>query len=96
MVNVYRSSGAPGSRRLSVAFAKLMAKGLSVEEMVKVGGLLDEAVITQLKVASELEGEEAYVTAGSHFQLASLEVQAVEVRSRKVVKVYEPAGKGPV
>lgn len=61
-----------------------MAKGLLVEDMVK---LDPEAVMIQLKVASELVGSSAYVTEGSHFQLALFEVQAVAAVSRKVVKV---------
>lgn len=36
------------------------------------------------------------MTAGSHFQLAELDVQLVVAVSRKVSSVYDPAGKGPV
>lgn len=36
------------------------------------------------------------MTEGSHFQLGGLEVQFVETVSRKVVKVQEPMGKGPL
>lgn len=78
-----------------MAFEKLMANGLSVEEMVKLEEGSEpesEAVMIQLKVATALMGESAYVTEGSHFQLAGLEVQLVDVVSRKVVRVYDPAG----
>ena len=84
VVKVYRSSAEPGSRRESVAFEKSIAKGLSVEAMVKLG---PEAAMIQLKVASELVEFSEYVTDGSHFQLALFEVQAVFTVSRKVVKV---------
>ena len=47
-------------------------------------------------MTSEFAGEVAYVVAGSHFQDLGLEVQFVEVVSRKVMKVKEPAGKGPI
>ena len=36
------------------------------------------------------------MTEGSHFQLDGLEVQFAETVSRKVVKVQEPMGKGPL
>ena len=49
--------------------------------------LASAAEMIQLKVAWESVGEVAYVTEGSHFQLSALEVQLVEVVSRKVVKV---------
>ena len=77
-----------------------MAKGLSVEEIVRLeeeeeeSDLLSVAEMIQLKGARALVGEVAYVTEGSHFQLAGLEVQLVETVSRKVVKVQEPIGKG--
>ncbi len=61
-----------------------MAKGLLVDEIVRLG---PEAAMIQLKVAIELVGSCENVTEGSHFQLAWLEVQAVEVVSRKVSKV---------
>lgn len=61
-----------------------MANGLLVEEIVRLG---PEAVMIQLKVASELVGFSENNTEGSHFQLALFEVQAVAAVSRKVVKV---------
>ena len=65
-----------------------MAKGLSVEEMVRLDvGSEPAPEMIQLKVAWESVGELAYVTEGSHFQLLGLDVQLVEVVSRKVVKV---------
>ena len=51
-----------------MAFKKSMAKGLSVEEMVKFSEVGDVAFIIQLNVASEFVGEAAYVVAGSHFE----------------------------
>ena len=67
-----------------------MEKGLLVEEMVRLDAGAEvefAAEMIQLKVAWALVGEVAYVTEGSHFQLSGLEVQLVEVVSRKVVKV---------
>ena len=64
-----------------------MAKGLSVEEMVRLdeeSDLLFVAEMIQLKGARE----------GSHFQLAGLEVQLAETVPRKMGKVQEPIGKG--
>ena len=63
-----------------------MEKGLLVEEMVRLDAV-SAAEMIQLKVAWALVGEEAYVTEGSHFQLSGLEVQLVDVVSRKVVNV---------
>ena len=78
-----------------------MAKGLSVEEMVRLDDESEfdveegfEAEMIQLKGAMALAGEVAYVTEGSHFQLAGLDVQLTETVSRKVVKVQEPTGNG--
>ena len=82
-----------------------MAKGLSVEEIVRFVSFWEEdddgeddwgetEEMIQLKAAWAFVGEEAYVTEGSHFQLAGLEVQFVLMLSRKVVKVQEPMGKG--
>ncbi len=67
-----------------------MAKGLSVEEMVRLdeeseAGSAGEMI--QLKGAMAFSGEVAYVTEGSHFQLAGLEVQLTDTVLRKVVKV---------
>lgn len=66
-----------------------MEKGLSVEEMVRLDSEEEgeAAEMIQLKVASALVGDVAYVTEGSHFQLKGFEVQFVEVVSRKVVNV---------
>ena len=67
-----------------------MAKGLSVEEMRRLDAALESAEVEemiQLKMAVELVGEVAYVTDGSHDQLVELEVQLLDVVSRKVVKV---------
>ena len=67
-----------------------MAKGLSVEEIRRSDAELESApveVIFQLKMARELVGDVAYVTDGSHDQLCGLEVQLLDVVSRKVVKV---------
>lgn len=68
-----------------------MAKGLSVEEMRRsdAGLELESAAVEmiQLKMAWELVGEVAYVTDGSHDQLCGLEVQLLDVVSRKVAKV---------
>lgn len=80
----------PASTRVRVAFEKSMEKGLLVEEMVRLDSeleLVSAAEMIQLKVAWALVGDVAYVTEGSHFQLSGLEVQLVEVVSRKVVKV---------
>ena len=93
VVKVYRSDGVFASTRLREALEKSIAKGLSVEEMMNLFGAVE--VILQLNVASELVGELAYVTEGSHFHDEGFEVQFVEVVSRNVVKVHEPAGKGP-
>ena len=82
------------SRRVREALEKSIAKGLLVEEIVNVEGEVE--FIIQLNVASEFVGELAYVTEGSHFQARGLDVQLAEVLSRNVVKVHEPAGKGPV
>ena len=95
----------PASRRAREALAKLMAKGLSVEEIVRLDSLWEEdddveddwgemEEMIQLKAAWAFVGEVAYVTEGSHFQLEGLEVQFVLMVSRKVVKVQEPIGKG--
>ena len=105
MVKVYRSFGVPASRRAREALAKLMEKGLSVEEIVRLDSVWEEdddveddwgemEEMIQLKAAWAFVGEEAYVTEGSHFQLEGLEVQFVLMVSRKVVKVQEPMGKG--
>ena len=74
---------------MRLTFAKLMAKGLSVEEMRRLDAELGSAEeeMIQLKMALELVGEVAYVTDGSHDQLSGLEVQLLDVVSRKVVKV---------
>ena len=69
-----------------------MAKGLSVEEMrrsdAELGSVeVEVEVMFQLKMALESVWEVAYVTAGSHDQLCELEVQLLDVVSRKVVKV---------
>ena len=80
----------PASTRVRVAFEKSMEKGLLVEEMVRLESELvsvSAAEMIQLKVAWALVGDVAYVTEGSHFQLSGLEVQFVEVVSRKVVNV---------
>jgi len=95
MMNEYRSVAVPASRRFKEALAKSTAKGLSVEEIEKFDEVGLDAVTIQLKLASESTRSLAYVTAGSHFQLAEFEVQFVEEVSKNVVKVYEPAGKGP-
>ena len=79
-----------------MAFKKSMAKGSSVEEMVRFSEVGDFAYIIQLNLASYFVGEAAYVVAGSHCEELGLEVQFVEVVSRKVMKVKEPAGKGPI
>ena len=50
----------------------------------------------QLNMAWAPEGDCAKVWAGSHVQDLGLEVQFVETVERKVVKVQEPTGKGPV
>ena len=68
-----------------------MAKGLSVEEMRRSDAGLElespTVEMIQLKMAWELVGEVAYVTDGSHDQLCGLEVQLLDVVSRKVAKV---------
>ena len=67
-----------------------MAKGLSVEEIWRSDAELESAEVDemiQLKMALESVGEVAYVTTGSHDQLCGLEVQLLDVVSRKVVKV---------
>ena len=67
-----------------------MAKGLLVEEMRRLDAELESAEaeeMIQLKMAWEFVGEVAYVTDGSHDQLCGLEVQLLDVVSRKVVKV---------
>lgn len=64
-----------------------MAKGLLVEEIVNWEGFAFEAVMIQLKDASEPVGALAYVTVGSHFQLSGFDVQFVEDVSRNVVSV---------
>ena len=97
----------PASRKTREALAKLMAKGLSVEEIVRLDSAWEEddddeeeddwgetEEMIQLKAAWASVGEVAYVTEGSHFQLEGLEVQFVLMVSRKVVKVQEPMGKG--
>ena len=96
----------PASTRARDALGKLMAKGLSVEEIVRLDSLWEEddddveddwgetEEMIQLKAAWASVGELAYVTEGSHFQLKGLEVQFVVMVSRKVVKVQEPMGKG--
>ena len=58
-MKVQRSFGSEGSRRLRGASLKLMAKGLLVEEIVKLLSLEGEAATIQLKVARESEGEVA-------------------------------------
>ena len=75
-----------------MTFEKSIAKGLLVEEMrrLDVGLELESAAaeeMIQLKMAWELVGEVAYVTDGSHDQLCGLEVQLLDVVSRKVAKV---------
>lgn len=80
----------PLSRRMRLTFEKLIAKGLSVEEMRRSDAELESGEpeeMIQLKMAWESVGEVAYVTAGSHDQLDELEVQLLDVVSRKVVKV---------
>ena len=97
----------PASRKTREALAKLIAKGLSVEEIVRLDSIWEEEddddveddggeteEMIQLKAAWAFVGEVAYVTEGSHFQLKGLEVQFVLIVSRKVVKVQEPMGKG--
>ena len=68
-----------------------MVNGLSVEEIVKLVVPLEEeetaAEMIQLNMAMESVGEVAKVTDGSQFQLEGLEVQLVEVVSRKVWRV---------
>ena len=66
---------------------KLMAKGLLVEEMRRSDAELGSAEMIQLKMALDSVGEVAYVTAGSHDQLCGLEVQLLDVVSRKVTNV---------
>ena len=75
--------------------AKVTAKGLSVEEMEKLVALGEESVMIHWKIACEPEGDWEYVWAGSQVQESGFEVQLEEAVSRKVVKVHEPAGKGP-
>ena len=67
-----------------------MENGLSVEEIVKLAdvvGVVFVAAMIQLKMAFEFTGSELYVTLGWQVQDAELDVQFVEIMSRKVVNV---------
>ena len=59
--NIYRSFSVPLSATVRDTSAKLIANGLSVEEIVR--PFLDASII-QLKVATAKEGESAYVAYG--------------------------------
>ena len=59
--NVYCSVGVPLSVIVRGTSAKLIANGLSVEEIVR---LSTDPAITQLKVANAKEGESVYVAYG--------------------------------
>lgn len=72
----------------SDALAKVKAKGLSEEEMVKSVVMSQrEAAMIQVKLARASEGDSWYVCPGAQVQSAGLEVQLVERAERKVVKV---------
>ena len=59
--NTYRSFAVPLSAIVRGTSAKLIANGLSVEEMVR---LFSDPAIIQLNVANAKEGESAYVAYG--------------------------------
>jgi len=59
--NMYRSFAVPLSAMVRGTSAKLIANGLSVEEIVKP---FSDPDIIQLKVANAREGESAYVAYG--------------------------------
>lgn len=86
----------PASSSVRLAFAKVMAKGLLAEEMEKVFAAGESWVMIQLNIALAPDGDCANVWEGSQVQDLGFEVQLVETVDRKVVKVHEPTGKGPV